>query len=549
MPPGPGPTEREQALAEALARSQHELERLQRRFRSAFGHQFQFMAILAPDGRVLDFNAQLVPGIELPRAAIVDQLFWHTPWWQGQPEMQAAWPRRLAAAAASQAPVVSEDRYTSSTGQVRWASAAVHAVRDEHGALDCYIVQATDTTEQREAEALKATMEDQLRETQKLQAIGTLAGGIAHDFNNILGAIIGNVALARDMLGDGHAAQQPLRRVKRASLRARSLVQQILAFSRQQPQALKPQPLQPVMLETVALLNSTLPADVQLTTQLPDAALWVRCDATQMQQVLMNLCTNAWHALHGGRGHIEVGLEAVGDGEHVHLWVRDDGMGMDAATRARIFEPFFTTKSTGQGTGLGLSVVHGIVVSHGGTVTLDSNPGLGSVFHVHLPGADPQAEADSGTVPGDSTVFGVFDAAGDANGEASSDRGGEGCGRQVMVLDDDEPMGLVSAQLLERAGYRVRVFSDPERALDALRAAPEACDVLVTDFNMSGRNGLDVVRELAALRPGLPVVLSSGYFDDALVAAARALGVRHLLGKENTLDDLCRRVAEALAGR
>jgi signal transduction histidine kinase/CheY-like chemotaxis protein len=541
MPPGSGPIEREQALAEALARSQHELERLQRRFRSAFGHQFQFMAILAPDGRVLDFNAQLVPGIELPRAAIVGQLFWHTPWWVDQPEMQAEWPHRLAAAAASPTPVVSEDRYTSSTGQIRWASAAVHAVRDEHGALDCYIVQATDTTEQREAEALKAAMEDQLRETQKLQAIGTLAGGIAHDFNNILGAIIGNVALARDMLEAGHAAQQPLRRVKRASLRARSLVQQILAFSRQQPLVLRPQPLQPVVLETVALLDSTLPADVQLTTRLPDAALWVHCDATQIQQVLMNLCTNAWHALRGGHGRIEVGLEAMGDGERVHLWVRDDGMGMDAATRARIFEPFFTTKSIGQGTGLGLSVVHGIVASHGGTVTLDSSPGLGSVFHVHLPGADPQADAESGVVSGYSTVFGAFDAGG--NGA------GEGRGRHVLVLDDDEPMGLVSAKLLERAGYRVSVFSDPDLALDALRAAPEACDVLVTDFNMSGRNGLEVVRELAAIRPGLPVVLSSGYFDDALEATARALGVRHLLGKEHTLDHLCQRVAEALAGR
>jgi len=499
------------------------------------------MAILAPDGRVLDFNAQLVPGIELPRAAIVGQLFWHTPWWQDQPEMQVEWPHRLAAAAASPAPVVSEDRYTSSTGQIRWASAAVHAVRDEHGALDCYIVQATDTTEQREAEALKAAMEDQLRETQKLQAIGTLAGGIAHDFNNILGAIIGNVALARDMLDARHAAQQPLRRVKRASLRARSLVQQILAFSRQQPLALRPQPLQPVVLETMALLNSTLPAGVQLTTRLPAAALWVRCDATQMQQVLMNLCTNAWHALHDGRGRIEVGLEAAGESERVHLWVRDDGMGIDAATRARIFEPFFTTKSTGQGTGLGLSVVHGIVVSHGGTVTLDSSPGLGSVFHVHLPSADPQADAESEVVSGYSTAFGAFDAGGD--------EAGEGRGRHVLVLDDDELMGLLSAKLLERAGYRVSVFSDPELALHALRAAPEACDVLVTDFNMSGRNGLDVVRELAAIRPGLPVVLSSGYFDDELVAAARSLGVRHLLGKENTLDHLCQLVAEALAER
>ena len=520
-----GPGAREKLLADELARTQRELARAEQRFRSAFGHQFQFMAILSPEGRVIDFNAQLMPGAALPREEVLGRLFWETAWWHGRPEMQAAWPHPRQAGAAAADALVSEDVFTSAGGETRWATAAVHAVRDDQGALDCFIVQAADITERRRAEQLRASVEAQLRESQKLQAIGTLAGGIAHDFNNILGAILGNVALARDAVGADHPAQQPLAQIKRAGQRARSLVQQILAFSRQQPHELRAQPLQPVVEETLALLRTTLPGDVNLNASLEASSLWVRCDATQIQQVLMNLCTNAWHALHGGRGHIEVGLAAAPEGR-VHLWVRDDGIGMDEATRQRIFEPFFTTKVPGEGTGLGLSVVHGIVTAHGGSVTLDSEPGRGTVFHVHLPGAAPEA-----LVPEAPSAFGQLD-------------GGQGM--HVLVLDDDEVMGQVAAHLLERAGYRVTLFCDPDHLLNQLRATAHGVDAVVTDFNMPGRNGLDVAREVGAIAPGLPLILSSGYIDDALRAEAARLGVRHLLGKENTLDDLCRLVGEVL---
>ena len=242
-----------------------------------------------------------------------------------------------------------------------------------------------DITERKQAEAARRGLEAQLRESQKMEAIGTLAGGIAHDFNNILGAIRGHLALAHDDLGVGHAALPSLEQINKATRRARTLVQQILAFSRSEPQELVNRPLRPLLQETLALMRATLPAGVSLEAKLADAPLHVLADATQIQQVLMNLCTNAWHALQGQAGRIGVGLEPIvlpsdpaqrpgglPPGNYAHLWVSDSGCGMDLATRTRIFEPFFTTKPVGQGTGLGLSVVHGIVAVHNGSLTVDS---------------------------------------------------------------------------------------------------------------------------------------------------------------------------------
>jgi signal transduction histidine kinase len=262
------------------------------------------------------------------------------------------------------------------------------------------------------ADGERRSLEAQLREAQRIESIGTLAGGIAHDFNDILAAILGNVALARDDIGDGHPAQRSLEQIRKASLRARDLVQQILAFGRRQQHSLVSQPLQPLIDEAVAPLRSTLPSSVTLECTLATEPLHAEVDATQIQQVLMNLCTNAWHALHGQSGVIRIGLEphsvgpgtpragkALAAGNYAHVWVEDAGIGMDSATQARIFEPFFTTKPVGQGTGLGLSVVHGIVAAHHGTIRVDSALGQGTTVHLYLPVVDaapvtaPRSEA------------------------------------------------------------------------------------------------------------------------------------------------------------
>jgi PAS domain S-box-containing protein len=399
------------------------------------------------------------------------------------------------------------------------------------GAPPRFMALARDITDRKQAELERRALEHQLRESQKMESIGTLAGGIAHDFNNILAAILGNVALAREDIGSGHPAQASLDQINRAGLRARHLVQQILTFSRREQTGLVPQPLGPVVEETLDLLRSTLPAGVRIDANLAAQPVSARTDATQLQQVLMNLCTNAWHALPASGGRIEVGLDAapaeavvrrdhpeLGEATLAHLWVRDNGCGMDETTRQRIFDPFFTTKPVGQGTGLGLSVVHGIVREHGGVIGVDTAPGAGSTFHIYLPLV--VAPGQEGHEP--------------APRPADTPGGGE----RVLYIDDDEVMALMVERLLQRAGFTVTVETDAQRALERLVNAGERFDIVVTDFNMPEMSGIEVARRLREGWPSLPVVITSGFVSEGLRLQAEALGVKALLKKENTLEEL-----------
>ena len=526
--------------AAALRLARAELQLAAQRFRSVFDQQFQFMVILSPQGHVTEISEQLaLREGAVPADQVIGRLFWETVWWQNVPEMRAVWPERLRQAAVAGGPLLTEDIFNSSSGEMRVASAAITAVKNAAGEVDCFVVQATDITERRRAESQRQTLETQLRETHKMQAIGTLAGGIAHDFNNILGAILGNLALAQQDIEPAHPAHARLAQIRLASARARSLVHQILAFSRRQPHELVVQPLQPVFEETMALLRTTLPASVSIDVRLSEEPLWVNADATQIQQVLMNLCTNAAFAVGAARGRIEVGLEHLAlperlqplavqgpPGDNAHFWVRDNGIGMDEATRARIFEPFFTTRGAAEGTGLGLSVVHGIVAEHGGVITVESSPGKGSVFHVVLPLAvgtegSPSAAASGLPQP-------------------------RGTGQRVLYVDDDEMMVVMVQGLLQSAGYRVSLCRGALAAVALLREDPGGFDIVVTDYNMPGGSGLEVARAVRALRPGLPVVISSGYLTEELRTAAAQAGVRHLLQKENTVEELCGLLREVL---
>jgi len=406
----------------------------------------------------------------------------------------------------------------------------------------------SDISPRKQAEALRAELEAQLREAQKMEVVGTLASSIAHDFNNIMAAVLGNVALAREDLDPRHPAAGYLDQLQKAGLRARNLVQKILSINRRQHAAMQTQWLQPMVEEDIELLRATLPRGVALEARVCAAALSAKVDATQLNQVLLNLGTNAWHALQGAPGRVEIGLEAlparaeggsaggaVHDGQPTtacaHLWVRDDGCGMDQATRARIFEPFFTTKPAGRGTGLGLAMVQRIVQAHGGTIGVDSAPGQGSCFHVYLPLTpmpDPALQEDDA---GDSRAADLATA----------------CGQHVMYIDDDEFMTLLVAELLPRAGLRVTCFETAEQALAALRAAPYRFELVITDFNMPRQSGLDVAKAIALMRPDLPVIITSGEITDELVEGAGQAGVRSLVNKERTFEDLAAEALRVLA--
>jgi PAS domain S-box-containing protein len=374
----------------------------------------------------------------------------------------------------------------------------------------------------------RQAMELRLRESQKMESIGTLAGGVAHDFNNVLAVILGNVSLARRAIAADDPAQASLALIHQAASRARGLVQQIMTFSRRGPQLRTVQALQPLVVEAVALLRSTLPTGVQLDVQLDGEPLRARVDASQVHQVVMNLCTNAWQALPEAAGRIQVRLDRwEPDGQQgqpaqrsnwARLQVIDNGIGMDDATRLRVFEPFFTTKPVGQGTGLGLAVVHGIVTASGGRIAVDSQPGAGSRFEVLLPLAENEAAVISS--------------------EPAPPPEGGGQGEHVLYVDDDEVVAITVQALLEAAGYRVSRLIAAPQAIERVQADPAAYDLVITDFNMPGPSGIALAEALKHLAPDLPVVITSGHVTDELRERARQAGVRAVLLKENSFEEL-----------
>jgi signal transduction histidine kinase/DNA-binding response OmpR family regulator len=412
---------------------------------------------------------------------------------------------------------------------------------------------------ERERDALR----ERMHRSQKLEALGTLAGGIAHDFNNLLATIAANAELAR---AEAPAAvAERIDEITTAAARARALVRQILTFGRQRPPQVERVQVEAVAAEVVRQLAASAPPGATVTLDAAPELPAIDGDPTQVHQVLMNLGTNALQALGGAGGGVRVALDvdAPADashparGERGPAWLRirviDDGEGMDEATAARAFEPFFTTKGVGKGTGLGLSVTHGVVTAHGGTVDFHSVPGRGTTFTVRLPvppGAPTgPAPAPTGPAPAPTrTTDGEGAGAQDRARAPSPPPGEERAARsaRVLLVDDEAALQRVHRQMLARLGHAPSTFDDPRAALDALRADPCAYDVVVTDLNMPGMNGLELAREVRRLRPSLPVLLISGHLavdDDALGDA----GVRFVLEKPYTSAELGAMLQRVLA--
>jgi len=404
-------------------------------------------------------------------------------------------------------------------------------------ALEGYIA---DMTHRVHAERERRTLEDQLRRAQKMEAIGTLAGGVAHDFNNVLAAILGSAELIKMDLASDHPAREFLDQIFLAGKRAREVVQQILTFSQRRESERSLIRLQPMVKECVKLLRSTIPPMVDVSCRVDPACAPVLADPTQIHQVIMNLCTNSWQALPENKGFIKVSLEmcevdetvmavhpGFSAGPAVRLSVCDNGSGMDKATQDRIFEPFFTTKPVGEGSGLGLSVVHGIVKAHQGVITVDSEPGKGTTIHVYLP---PQAAEEQENVPEPQTVV-------------------LGNNERILFVDDDEFAGRTMERVLKRFGYQVRWFKHPEEALAHFRASPADCDLVITDLAMPDMTGDQLAVALLRIRPDLPILITTGLIDPAVLKQAREIGVCSVLLKPVSAAALGREIAQRLAER
>ena len=434
---------------------------------------------------------------------------------------------------------------------------------ERHADGETTTVFARDLTGRKKAEAHRNELEAQLRESQKMQAVGTMAGGIAHDFNNILGAILGNVELAKADCAPDSPMLESLLEIQKAGRRARDLVRQILTFSRNEPPQRSAVSLAEVVHDTERLLRVTLPPAIELHMQLQGGLPPVLADATQMEQALLNLCTNAVHAIGAERGSIHVEATTVqadqrlcerlglAAGEYVALTVRDTGPGMDAATLERIFEPFFTTKPVGQGTGLGLAVVHGVMRTHQGGVDVQSTPGQGSRFTLYFPVAPggvtelaAPAQAPAAPLPSPAGAAQVG-AAQEVHAGAATTSSRK---PHVMYVDDDQALVFLVQRLLRRRGYEVSGFTDPHEARAALTRSPSRYDLLVTDYNMPGFCGVDLVREARLIRPDLPVALASGYVTAEIEQAALAEGARALIHKPNDVQELCDTVQRLVSG-
>jgi len=389
------------------------------------------------------------------------------------------------------------------------------------------VVNSRDITDRRESEEERSRLEAQLRRAQQLETIGTLAGGVAHDFNNILTPIFGHIEMALQELAPDHAAVEDLGQVQTAALRAKGLVDQILTFSRQVERERSPVRLDEIVGEALRLLRASLPSTIEIREAL-NASDAVNADPTQMHQVLMNLCTNAFHAMREQGGVLTVALDRVQvdaalrrahptlvDPAYLRLTVEDTGHGMSPQVQRRIFDPFFTTKGAREGSGLGLSVVLGIVENHGGTLLVRSEVGVGTAFEVYLPRIDaatPVVATESAAIP----------------------RGTE----HVLFVDDERAIADMAKRLLERLGYRVTVKTNSLDALAAFEDDPAAFDLVITDYTMPRMTGGELATRVLSIRPEAPVILMTGFSEAMTPERSRALGIREYVMKPVVARDL-----------
>jgi PAS domain S-box-containing protein len=424
-----------------------------------------------------------------------------------------------------------------SDGQWKWFHTKAKVVRfDKDGQPETMVGIILDTSVKKESEAERERLELKLQQAQKMEAIGTLAGGIAHDFNNILGAILGYAQLTQMQAAGNVRVQGYVDNIFKASERAKGLVEQILTFTRQGKSQKMPSDISIVLKEVVKLLRATIPTTIEIAQNIPSNLGTVLADQTQIHQVLMNLCTNAAHAMEARGGTLTVTLEShvaaagfqtadvdLSPGRYLKLSVSDTGAGMERAVIDRIFDPYYTTKSLGEGTGMGLATVHGIVNDHGGRIFVESVPGEGSVFSVFF----PVLENPAASVPSQAPEY-----------PTGSER--------ILFVDDEDLLVEVGVEMLKDLGYDVVGVTRSEEALELFREQPEKYDLVITDMTMPGMTGDQMAVKMMRHRPGIPIIICTGFSKRMSAMEAASTGIRAFLMKPITVEELSRTIREVL---
>jgi PAS domain S-box-containing protein len=489
---------------------------------------------LASDQLFLSARAQQLFGRE-PQEALQPRREWIAQW-KHHPEDQPHVRRALADYLHGTAQNFEvEYRMLHPSGEWRWYHDRGIAVRDANGRAYRMAGSIEDITNRKQGEAERDRLEGQLRQTQRLEAMGTLAGGVAHDFNNILAAILGYGEMVQKEAADNTPLRRHIDAAMSAGMRAKALVERILAFSRSGMGEQVPVHVHAVVNEALDVVAGSLPPGIRLELALISGNAGVMGDPTQLHQVVMNLCANAVQAIKG-EGTVTVSVDTIEldattvlttaslpPGAYVRLQVSDTGSGIDPAVIDRIFDPFFTTKEVGVGTGLGLSLVHGIVADLGGGIDVRNQPGAGAVFTVYVPWvcsvATPQVVEE--------TVVG-------------------GGGETILLVDDEEALVRLGEEMVAELGYDAVGLSSSEEALELFRAEPERFDAVLSDEAMPGLTGSELTVEIRKIRPNIPVVLMSGYVTPALSARAQDAGVVEVLAKPLVSREIARSLASAL---
>ncbi len=482
------------------------------------------------DGCILDANAAFEHLTGYRREELIGQTAVALGLWADAKERDA-----VMRALSRQSSVADEEIHLTTRGGktliTRYSAEIIKLATDS-----CLLSLIVDVTAARQAQEETRKLERQLYESQKMEAIGTLAGGIAHDFNNILGAIIGYAEMS--------ATQTDLKKLRRytdqilaAGLRAKDLVSQILTFSRHHEHHKKPMDLKIITKETLKLLRSTTPSNIDINFNIANLPFTIDGDPTQMHQIIMNLCTNAAHAM-GEKGGVlnvrlsqeDLSLPEAADlhlkpGGYVLLSISDTGCGIEPAIIDRIFDPFFTTKKIGEGTGLGLSVVYGIVKNHEGHVQVQSVPGEGTTFNIYLP---------------------YLNVTQSSLAEASGVETVPGGQEHILFVDDEKQLVDLAHRNLSALGYRVTACSDSQEALNIFRSNPDHFDLIITDMTMPRLSGSDLSREITGIRPGQPIILCTGHSDFINQEKATQMGIRDFILKPLSRKTLASAVRKAL---
>ncbi len=511
----------------------------ERKTRAIFDLSYGFVGLLSPQGLMLEANRTSLEFAGVTLEDVKGRPFWEGPWWQHSIEEQDRLRDAIERAARGEL-VRYESTHLGQDGTVHFVDFSLKPVRDEEGRVILVIPEGRDITERKKAEEELQLSVAQLLQAQKMEVVGRLAGGVAHDFNNMLGVILGRADLAMSLLEAGHPIQASLREIVKAAQHSADLTRQLLAFARKQTVAPRVLDLNATLEGMLQMLRRLIGEDIDLAW-MPGAVLWpLRMDPSQIDQVLANLCVNARDAIQGvGRISIETRNATVDanfcaehlgavPGEYVLLTVTDTGCGITPEVLGHIFEPFFTTKGVGQGTGLGLSTVYGIIQQNGGFITVHSEPGQGCCFRICL----PRTHATEPASPA----------------EAVKAKLPVGRGELVLVVEDDESLLTLTRDALQSLQYRVVAMGTPGEALRLMDEGLDEVGLLISDVIMPGMNGRELAERLGQRKPGLKCLFVSGYSTDIIANQGFLLEGVAFLQKPFSIRDLAMKVREILDG-